>query len=190
METCLRFSLQVIQQRMGTAVLNEYLQQGFEITIVGDNDFYSQRAQVKRKHHFVVNPTCDTFIPQLSKRQLPNTAEALASLEPFCNTHSTLGSVHKTGLGSSAALTTSLVGALFTHMGAASLSKTDDKILIHNVAQFIHCFAQGKVGSGFDVSAAVFGNHRYTRFNPSFLSSIMVSMDGYGMIYNSINSSL
>ncbi|CDS10713.1 hypothetical protein LRAMOSA11199 [Lichtheimia ramosa] len=153
-ETCLRFSLQVIQQRMGTAVLNEYLQQGFEITIVGDNDFYSQRAQ-------------------LSKRQLPNTAEALASLEPFCNTHSTLGSVHKTGLGSSAALTTSLVGALFTHMGAASLSNADDKILIHNVAQFIHCFAQGKVGSGFDVSAAVFGNHRYTRFNPSFLSSIM-----------------
>lgn len=51
-ETCLRFSLQVIQQRMGTAVLNEYLQQGFEITIVGDNDFYSQRAQVKRKASF------------------------------------------------------------------------------------------------------------------------------------------
>lgn len=97
--------------------------------------------------------------------------------------------MHKTGLGSSAALTTSLVGALFTHMGAASLSKTDDKILIHNVAQFIHCFAQGKVGSGFDVSAAVFGNHRYTRFNPSFLSSIMVSMDGDDMTYNSINDS-
>lgn len=48
-ETCLRFSLQVIQQRMGTAVLNDYLQQGFEITIVGDNDFYSQRAQVSQE---------------------------------------------------------------------------------------------------------------------------------------------
>ena len=64
-ETCLRFSLQVIQERMGTAVLNDYLQQGFEITIVGDNDFYSQRAQVKRRessNDFVVNPTCHTFI--------------------------------------------------------------------------------------------------------------------------------
>lgn len=52
---------------MGTAVLNDYLQQGFEITIVGDNDFYSQRAQVSvaaaaaSGTHFVVNPTCDTF---------------------------------------------------------------------------------------------------------------------------------
>jgi hypothetical protein len=31
---------------MGSSILNEKLKQGIEVTIVGDNDFYSQRAQV------------------------------------------------------------------------------------------------------------------------------------------------
>ncbi|KAI8139296.1 Phosphomevalonate kinase [Fennellomyces sp. T-0311] len=146
-ETCLRFTLEVIYQRIGSL-----FDGGLLITIVGDNDFYSQRAQ-------------------LESRRLPNTAEALASLEPFCSTHATLGTVHKTGLGSSAALTTSLVSALFVHLGASDLDR--DQALIHNVAQYVHCFAQGKVGSGFDVSAAVYGNHRYTRFKPDVISGVM-----------------
>jgi phosphomevalonate kinase len=50
----------------------------------------------------------------------------------------------------------------------------DEKTLIHNVAQFVHCFAQGKVGSGFDVSSAVWGSHSYKRFNPAILTPIMV----------------
>jgi phosphomevalonate kinase len=29
--------------------------------------------------------------------------------------------------------------------------------LLHNVAQIAHCAAQGKIGSGFDVSCAVCG---------------------------------
>lgn len=45
-ETCLKFSLDVICERIGSKALNEKLAQGIEITIVGDNDFYSQRAQV------------------------------------------------------------------------------------------------------------------------------------------------
>ena len=94
------------------------------------------------------------------------------SLEPFCSTHATLGTVHKTGLGSSAALTTSLVAALFVHLAASDLDR--DRALIHNVAQYVHCFAQGKVGSGFDVSAAVYGNHRYTRFKPDVIAAVMV----------------
>lgn len=53
---------------------------------------------------------------------------------------------------------------------------TTEKTLIHNVAQFVHCFAQGKVGSGFDVSSAVWGSHRYKRFNPAILIPIMVSI--------------
>lgn len=52
---------------------------------------------------------------------------------------------------------------------------TQEKTLVHNVAQFVHCFAQGKVGSGFDVSSAVWGSHRYKRFNPAILTPIMVS---------------
>ncbi|GBG59791.1 hypothetical protein CBR_g54895 [Chara braunii] len=44
--------------------------------------------------------------------------------------------------------------------------------LIHKIAQAAHCAAQGKVGSGFDVSAAVFGSQRYIRFSPSALASL------------------
>ncbi|KAG2206315.1 hypothetical protein INT47_007329, partial [Mucor saturninus] len=154
-ETCLKFSLDVILQRIGSQALNEKLAQGIEITIVGANDFYSQRAQLEAKH-------------------LENNAESLASLDPFCKTHATLGSVHKTGLGSSAALTTSLVAALllFFQVVGHELNKKE-KTLIHNLAQFVHCFAQGKVGSGFDVSSAVWGSHRYKRFNPAILTPIM-----------------
>jgi phosphomevalonate kinase len=89
--------------------------------------------------------------------------------------------VHKTGLGSSAALITSLVTALLVHTGAitqSSLSETSadgsSRRLAHNLAQHVHCLAQGKVGSGFDVSAAVFGSQLYTRFSPAVLDPLMV----------------
>ena len=89
--------------------------------------------------------------------------------------------MHKTGLGSSAALVTSLVAALLVQFSVVPSSalhdstsvKNEDRELIHNTAQFIHCLAQGKVGSGFDVSSAVFGSQRYTRFNPQVLNGLM-----------------
>lgn len=111
----------------------------------------------------------------MEAKGLENNAESLSLLDPFCKTHATLGSVHKTGLGSSAALTTSLVAALllFFQVVQDNLSQAE-KTLIHNLAQFVHCFAQGKVGSGFDVSSAVWGSHRYKRFNPAILTPIMV----------------
>jgi len=43
-----------------------------------------------------------------------------------------------------------------------------------NKLQTAHCIAQGKVGSGFDVSSAVFGSQRYVRFSPEVLSSAQV----------------
>jgi hypothetical protein len=46
---------------------------------------------------------------QLHARGLPLTLESLAKLDPFCSLGIDIGSVHKTGLGSSAALITSLV---------------------------------------------------------------------------------
>lgn len=36
-----------------------------------------------------------------------------------------------------------------------------------------HCAAQGKIGSGFDVSAAIFGTHVYSRFSPSLLDKAL-----------------
>jgi phosphomevalonate kinase len=89
-----------------------------------------------------------------------------------------LRDVHKTGLGSSAALITSLVSSLLLHFSVISREDFTEgtsggKNMAHNIAQFVHCLAQGKVGSGFDVSAAVFGSQRYTRFDPIRLQSLM-----------------
>ena len=109
---------------------------------------------------------------------LPRTLKSLSSISPFCPTQVHLSDVHKTGLGSSAALITSLTACLLVHLSvipAASLDEddNDDRRLAHNLAQFVHCVAQGKVGSGFDVSAAVFGSHVYTRFNPAVIQNAM-----------------
>ncbi|KND03269.1 phosphomevalonate kinase [Spizellomyces punctatus DAOM BR117] len=143
---------------------------GMDIVIVGSNDFYSQREQLR-------------------SRGLPLTSASLSSLPPFCSTLCSIRDVHKTGLGSSAAMITSLVGGILSHFGAiqlpaASISMTgnSNKIseveryalsLAHNCAQLCHCLAQGKIGSGFDVSAAVFGNHSYRRFSPTVLDPLM-----------------
>ena len=99
-----------------------------------------------------------------------------------------IGDVHKTGLGSSAALITSLVTALVVHLAivpASSLTNgsrprstvdsdtQQDLEFIHNTSQYIHCLAQGKVGSGFDISSAVYGSQVYRRFNDSVLRPFM-----------------
>ncbi|KAJ3072410.1 phosphomevalonate kinase [Rhizoclosmatium hyalinum] len=166
-----------------------------DICIVGHNDFYSQR-------------------PQLESLNLPLTSSSLASLDPFCHTLTTIANVHKTGLGSSAAMITSLVAALLQHFDVIALpdptpatkttppskkrkrgrskhastkkpaetpsttsteeiDHTDALRIAHNTSQFIHCLAQGKIGSGFDVSSAVYGSHTYTRFTPSVLDALM-----------------
>ncbi|KAJ2855283.1 phosphomevalonate kinase [Coemansia erecta] len=102
----------------------------------------------------------------------------------MCATGTKLQDVHKTGLGSSAAMVTSLVATLFVHFGVVSShvltpdGRSDTEgvrglQLIHNVAQFAHCLAQGKVGSGFDVSAAVYGSHVYCRFAPAVINDAM-----------------
>lgn len=78
----------------------------------------------------------------------------------------------KTGLGSSAALvaavTLSLLKYLLPHLQQETLIQ-----YAHNLAQFVHCAAQGKVGSGFDISSAFFGSQLYTRFSTSVLTRIL-----------------
>ncbi|KAL0076953.1 Phosphomevalonate kinase [Phycomyces blakesleeanus] len=152
-EASLRFTLALVREKVGRSAFG-VLSTDCIITILGDNDFYSQQAQ-------------------LEKLGLDSSYGSLAGLPPFADTMTSLKDVHKTGLGSSAALTTSLVAALCAHFKAVDLDNQKDRTLVHNLAQFVHCFAQGKVGSGFDVSAAVWGSHRYRRFNPQVLASIM-----------------
>ena len=83
-----------------------------------------------------------------------------------------LKEAHKTGLGSSAALVTAFTAAVLAHylpVGTVSLNTEIGKARIHNLAQAAHCAAQGKIGSGFDVAAAVYGSCIYRRFDPSIL---------------------
>lgn len=147
-------------------LLKKLLLQGLDITILGCNDFYSYRNQIEA-------------------RGLPLTPEALAALPPFTsitfndeaeNGQNCKPEVAKTGLGSSAAMTTAVVAALLHYLGVVDLSslckdkESCDLDTVHVIAQTAHCIAQGKVGSGFDVSSAVYGSHRYVRFSPEVLS--------------------
>ncbi|KAK9067857.1 hypothetical protein SSX86_011968 [Deinandra increscens subsp. villosa] len=148
-------------------LLQKLLLQGFDITILGDNDFYSYRNEIEA-------------------RGLPPTQESLASLPPFTsitfnteasNDQNSKPEVAKTGLGSSAAMTTAVVAALLNYLGVVDLLSysgarhQENLDVVHIIAQTAHCMAQGKVGSGFDVSSAVYGSHRYVRFSPQVISS-------------------
>jgi phosphomevalonate kinase len=64
----------------------------------------------------------------------------------------------KTGLGSSAALITVIVSSMLKY------SKINNQQFLHFVAQVANFRAQQKIGSGFDVSAAVYGSHLFTRY--------------------------
>lgn len=114
------------------------------ITILADDDYYSETAFSKQSQ----------------------------VLGRFANFRVPLHEAHKTGLGSSAALVTALVSTVVIHrtMQPDDLGLARDKL--HNLAQAAHCAAQGKVGSGFDVAAAIYGSCLYRRFSPSVLESI------------------
>lgn len=129
-----------------------------EVNVLADNDFYSQRNQ-------------DGSAPS---------AENLMKIPPFKAQNTSIRNVHKTGLGSSAAMTTSLVGALLVQLGVVHADPSTGGIagdealaLVHNTAQLAHCAAQGKVGSGFDVSAAVWGSQLYRRFDKAAIQGLL-----------------
>jgi phosphomevalonate kinase len=80
-------------------------------------------------------------------------------------------------------MTTAVVAGILQYLGGIKLavhgeSKEEETELelVHMVSQAAHCAAQGKVGSGFDVSCAVFGSQRYVRFSPSVLLSAQVCL--------------
>jgi phosphomevalonate kinase len=127
--------------------------QELDITIQADNDFYS-------------------LVPHLEERNLDRTLQNASQLPAFLPAAvSKEGKIYKTGLGSSACLVTSVVGALCHAVGCASSH------VIYNLAQICHCHAQGKVGSGFDVSAACNGSHVYQRFPTSILTELLFCLD-------------
>ncbi|CAH0488874.1 unnamed protein product [Peronospora farinosa] len=131
---------------------------GVHVTLQGDNDFYSQ---VKRLQDAKL-PLCRDSLKALEAFLPPTIVERGDELVAL-----------KTGMGSSAALVTSLVAALVSFF-VPSMNieeQRKDLELVHNLAQLSHCYVQRKIGSGFDVSAACFGSHLYTRFPASILDT-------------------
>lgn len=72
-------------------------------------------------------------------------------------------------------MVTSLVAGLLLHLSGADQKDLDHNTLnlYHNVAQYAHSRAQGKVGSGFDVSSAIFGSQVYYRFSTECLQRLL-----------------
>ena len=158
---CHRLALELL----GEEEYKRKIAERVDITIVGDNDFYSQRQKPQGEDGQEEDQSSVAPAP---------TSDYLRSLKPFTPLGIPIRDVHKTGLGSSAAMTTSLVGALLIHLGMVLQTLSDHhRALIHNTAQLAHCAAQGKVGSGFDVSAAVWGSQLYRRFDPKVLQPIL-----------------
>lgn len=116
------------------------------VTILADNDYYSETAASMNLH----------------------TSPGLRFKKFGVRLHE----AHKTGLGSSAALVTALVSALVIHRTVHPESITKNRVKLHNLAQATHCAAQGKIGSGFDVAAAIYGSCIYRRFSPSVLEGL------------------
>ncbi|OAA47677.1 phosphomevalonate kinase [Metarhizium rileyi] len=115
------------------------------VIILADNDYYSQST--------------------------PNNGEP----GRFARFTVPLSGANKTGLGSSAALVASLTAALLSHylpLQLFDVTSEGGKRTLHNLAQAAHCAAQGKVGSGFDVAAAVYGSCLYRKFSPGLLTQL------------------
>lgn len=122
------------------------------LTILADTDYYSAPATT------------------------PGSPPPTTGSGRFIHMGTSLKEAKKTGLGSSAALVTSLTAALLSHYLHPSvhfdLSADAGRRVLHNLAQAAHCRAQGKIGSGFDVAAAVYGSCLYRRFSPAVLDAV------------------
>ncbi|CAK7209796.1 phosphomevalonate kinase [Sporothrix curviconia] len=148
-ETTLSYGLTYVTRLRGLSLSHTI--PSCRLTILADNDYYSQPDQ----------PTAAAADAHSSSR--------------FARFPMTLSGANKTGLGSSAALVTSLTAAILSHylpVDLFDLTTDAGKETLHNLAQAAHCAAQGKVGSGFDVAAAVYGSCTYRRFSPSVLAGI------------------
>ncbi|OAG36415.1 phosphomevalonate kinase [Fonsecaea monophora] len=147
-ETTLRYGLTYLSHVAGL----QHLSKSVKVTILADDDYYSQ--------------------PQ---SQSQSSESVSAKSARFTSFGVKLSEAHKTGLGSSAALVTAFVSALLSfylkHDSASAQPQLNHQT-IHNLAQAAHCAAQGKVGSGFDVAAAVYGSCLYRRFTPSILENV------------------
>lgn len=76
--------------------------------------------------------------------------------------------VKKTGLGSSAALTASIVSCLLKYFISHKEVDIEMKLqkITHILSEYIHTRAQGGVGSGFDIASSIYGSLCFMRSDP------------------------
>ena len=75
----------------------------------------------------------------------------------------------KTGLGSSACVTVAVVSMV------CLMNNRLERQLVDCISQIANLEAQGKIGSNFDISAAVFGTHIYTNILPELAHNFLNS---------------
>ncbi|CAG9323889.1 unnamed protein product [Blepharisma stoltei] len=73
----------------------------------------------------------------------------------------------KTGLGSSSALICSIISAFFNYL------QISDERILHFTCQLANSRAQKKIGSGFDIAAALFGSQLYSIKESDLLKSLL-----------------
>ena len=142
-EAAISKTLMVINQLGGR------LDESLEISIYGDNAFYSIGSAPK-------DGSPNPRFAKIARKADPPVSNA-SGVEQQQQQHA--AEVQKTGLGSSAALVTAVVGALLSHSGAVSLPRASEDggaettppgrfsgesalCLVHNLAQLCHCAAQ------------------------------------------------
>ncbi|RLV96180.1 Phosphomevalonate kinase [Spathaspora sp. JA1] len=103
-----------------------------------------------------------------------NTTLKQLSSKSFLYHSRAINEVEKTGLGSSAGLVAVVTTALVSFF-----KPSDDlnKDLLHNIAQIAHCYAQKKIGSGFDVAAAIYGSIIFKRFQPEIIDRVFDTLE-------------
>lgn len=203
LQVCLQYlapHLQIPQEcGSGTWVVSH-----LRLTVRGDNEFWSHPMPFASSSSSSLGPdvhgsTKEVTAMTTTPTPTPTRPRFLSA------PRDTAGRICKTGLGSSACLVTSLVASLYyllavpadsaaqASLGGATSTMTDDSttvlaaatttmtktttttLRIANLAQLCHCRAQGKIGSGFDVSAACWGSHVYQRFDPRHVEQTISS---------------
>ncbi len=196
----LRHSLSLLSAVLSSEAFIGRLGAGLLIRIRGDRAYYSSQPVASK-----TVPACCTSSP-LSSCGSVNGVDCAIENESSEEQDDPADYQTKTGLGSSAAVVSSLVAALFAFFGlpvspvsSASSSTTSSsspsseekdganvdytmnvsaaRTLAYRLAQFAHCAAQGKVGSGFDVAAAFYGTQTYSRFAPAAIEDLLAAAD-------------
>ncbi|OBA22256.1 Phosphomevalonate kinase [Metschnikowia bicuspidata var. bicuspidata NRRL YB-4993] len=160
----------------------------WEYTIAHDTGFFKTKTRIGGRNPFI-EETVKVLLAYVEPQKLFNFQITLFSDPGFHTQDDTeqrysdnskkmflyhkkpIEQVSKTGMGLSAGLVSVVSAALL----ATFLAKPASDIIhiIHNVSQIAHCGAQGKIGSGFDVAAAVYGSIIYRRFSPMVISEIL-----------------